>query len=420
VARRRGGKKKKKDEKKTGEKKMYLIELGRNVRRNFDARSSAANVFWITLTLCFLTGAGWLDVLGFFAALLVFVAFSNQFKLEVDELQREATQFLKAHFHSAPKESSLVEKNAYLLKLGLSSQNVPFQAEATQVLVLKGTNIVILSHELPAVVLTVQGPAESKPYVVNTFVTASVTASAPWNASLIELQIKGCYVQSVKAELWRIVEGAAESWLFKFERGTGTLRRETQTIKAVRARITSEKSAAHLFTTTALDTEKLFSARFGVTFLNAARVSARFLAAQTTCFTDRADGTRVVHRGMWLALAFENDTYALILHTPVNNRVMVIRCCGKPASADAAEVLKHFHAREPLKKIKPRALQIVDCLQGTLNPALTGTDLFGPEHSHYVRFKPEMPLFDLGKPQFQGLGKEQTVSEQSLQVALSI
>ena len=391
---------------------MYLFELGKNV----DARGSAANALWITLTLAFLTAASLTDVLGFFAALLVFIAFSNQFKLEVHEIKRGATRFVKAHFHTSQKDQGstreLVETNAFLLKMGLSSQT-PQDAEASKALSLKGTTLTILTHELPAVVLNIEAPT-GKPGEY------SLNAAAPWNASLMHFRFKGCYVELVSTEVWRIVEGAAEQWLFNFNRGIGTVRCGAKTLKVLRARVVSEKGVAHFFTTTALDTEKLVSARWGV-LENEVKKHARYLCAQTTCFTDRADGTRVVHRGMWLALACE-DVYFLMLHTPLNNRVMVLWCCGKPTTSDAVETLKNFHAREPLKKIKARKLQIVDCLQGSLHASLTGTDLFGPHFSYYVRFKPQMPLFDLEKPQHSGLGKEQTCLSQDKkrQVALSV
>jgi hypothetical protein len=392
---------------------MYLLELGKNV----DARGSAANALWITLTLAFLTAASLTDLLGFFAALLVFIAFSNQFKLEFHEAKRGATRFVRAHFYSAQNEQTstreLVETNAFLLKMGLSSQTVPLQdAEASQAFSLKGTTFTIFTHELPPIVLNIEGPTErSSEY--------SLTAAAPWTASLMHFRFKGCYVESVSTEVWRIVEGAAELWVFQFNRGIGTLRCAGKTLKVLFARVVSEKGAVHLFTTTALDTEKLVNARWGV-LENDVKKTARYLSAQTTCFTDRADGTRVVHRGMWLALACE-DAYLLMLHTPMNNRVMVLWCCGKPTTSDATETLKRFHAREPLRKIKARNLQIVDCLQGYLHASLTGTDLFGPNSSYYVRFKPQMPLFDLEKPQHSGLGKEQTCfQDKKRQVTLSI
>jgi len=107
----------------------------------------------------------------------------------------------------------------------------------------------------------------------------------------------------------------------------------------------------------------------------------------------------------------------------VSNRIAVFTGYAKPTAEVACKILSLFHANNPLVKIKTPLMLVASCVQGSLNESLVGDDVFGPGNagdSSYVRFKPAMSLFDLQKPIFVDLGKDQRVCDSDFQVTIRI
>lgn len=401
---------------------MYssLINIGTNMSSNHNLQGFLAHLCWISALIGWILILTTCEKLAFIASVCVWLF---TFPLVRQSCYKLLATTKKSFSRSSkdlkgPLILDLVNKNRYLIQLGLNATAVNDQCYAERLLSSKGCKVEIVTDNLPKVTLKVEKQSRAKDVLC-------VSADPPWNGCALYLNVVNrTHVSSASIELWRTSEsGAVESWFFSFEKGVGLMRCKNPeaSSKVLRVRIVNQNTSAHLFTTTALDTGKLKNNRWSFEFGPNEVVNGQLIDSQTVDFTTRADGKVVQHRGTWLYVSL-GEKYCMVFHTPVANRVLVLTCYSKPSAEVACAILTTFHANNPLTKVRVRSLQVASCLQGTLNPTLAGDDVFGPGNpgdSCYLRFKPLMALFDPTKPQFTGLGAEQ-VSEKFSQVTIRI
>lgn len=383
------------------------------VSENQDMRGLLAHACWVCMLIVWFATASAPDHFGMLCALLVWAATLQPVREAVANATHKQDKVLPT---KADVQASL-HKEQYLTKMGLCSSSVDEQCEAAQLLGTKGSKVEILADGA-LVCLTVQDPSRVSGVV-------NVVASEPWNGFVLNLKIKNSHIAKATLELYRTQGAEIESWQFVLDKGGCFLvcSQNSRKLKVLRVRLVSEdgKTRAHLFTGTALDTGKLNRELWEVDFGGKKR-SAELLEAQTTGFTTRPDGKTVQHRATWIALSLDEAQFSLILHSPVQNRLLVLVCYHKPTADVACALLTALHSDFPLSKVRVKDLMIASCVQGRLNPALVGDDVFGPGvpgDSAYLRFKKVMPLFDPEKPTVCSLGEDQHESRET-QVTLRI
>lgn len=379
---------------------------------NQDMRGFLAHAAWACLLVTWFATASTTDNFGMMCALIVW--------LGTVQPVREALANVSHKKPSLPTKGDVqvtLQKQQYLSKMALCSSSVAEQCDAEQLIATKGSRIEILADG--ALVCLVVQETSRVQGVVN------VVASEPWNGFALYLKTNDCYAVRASLELWRAQGAQIEPWQFKFDK-TGCFMlcaQNNQKLKVLRVRLMSAdgKTRAHLFTGTALDTGKLNREAWEVDF-SGSKTTAELLEAKTTGYTLRSDACMVQHRATWIALSLAENKFCLILHTPVENRLLVIVCYHKPTAETACALLTALHSDFPLAKVRIKDLMVASCVQGRLNPALVGDDVFGPGvpgDSSYVRFKKVMPLFDPEKSTVCSLGADQHESLET-QVTLRI